>query len=247
MVMESGRELDIQADPQWFIGQLRQLMTSCGAGTATKLGGRKKNQPSEKEQLPHATISRALSPSIQSLPTADFVQRFVKRCIEYADQHQGEGRLTATDRDVEGRLDLLAAVDEEIRETARLAAVDLTMRWSELAGLDTWRKASEASLIPPLGMPFTVQDRLRELRLWMVDAQWPKPFTKVTNAMANFPARPVEPAGLLHPHQHILPEGRRLLRALGPLAHPLTTAPSAAGLSAPTCRTPNRSWTCGSS
>ena len=186
MVMESGRELDVQADPQWFIGQLRQLMTSCGAGTATKLGGRKKNQPSGKEQLPHATISRALSPSIQSLPTADFVQRFVKRCIEYADQHEGGSRLTAADRDVEGWLDLLAAVDEEIRETARLVAVDLAMRWSELASLDTWRKASEASLIPPLGMPFTVQDHLTELRLWMVDAQWPKPFTKVTSSMGNF-------------------------------------------------------------
>ncbi|MFF3007014.1 hypothetical protein ACFVTF_29940 [Kitasatospora sp. NPDC057940] len=184
MVMESARDLDVQADPQWFIGRLRQLMTSCGAGTETRLAGRKKNQPSGKEQLPHATINRNLSPSIQSLPTADFVQRFVERCTEYADQHGRE--LAAADRDVEGWLELLAAVDEEIKETARLSAVDLVMRWSELAGLDTWRKTSEASLIPPLGIPFAVQDRLTALRLWMVEVEWPRPFTKVASAMNNF-------------------------------------------------------------
>jgi hypothetical protein len=61
MVMESVRGLDAQADPQRFIGLLRQLMTACGAGTATRLGGRKKNQPTEKEVFSHATISRALS------------------------------------------------------------------------------------------------------------------------------------------------------------------------------------------
>lgn len=183
--MESVRDLDAQADPQWFIGLLRQLMTACGAGTATRLGGRKKkNQPTEKEVFSHATISRALSPSTQSLPTVDFTRRFVERCTQYADQHGIE--LTEAERDAEGWLDLLAAVGEEIKETARLSALDLVMRWSELASLDTWRKTSEAALIPPLGLPFTVQDRLTALRLWMVETEWPKPFSKVTSAMNNF-------------------------------------------------------------
>ncbi|MEE1798535.1 hypothetical protein PUR57_07565 [Streptomyces sp. JV176] len=184
MGTESARELDPQADPQWFIGQLRRLMTACGAGTATRLGGRKKNQPTDKEVFSHSTISRALSPFIQSTPTADFTRRFVERCTEYADEHAIV--LSSADRDVEYWLELLAAVDEEIKEAARLATLDLAMLWSELADLDDWRKSSETSLIPPLGMSFTVQDRLTALRLWMAEAEWPKPFSKVASAIGNF-------------------------------------------------------------
>ncbi|MER5757720.1 hypothetical protein [Streptomyces sp. NPDC002082] len=183
---ETGESDDVQADPQWFVAQLRRLLIACGAGTASKLAARMKKKPHKyyEERMPHSTISNALSPLRQDLPSSEVTRRFVTCCIEYADDNGFP--LTLQDRDIERWLWLLSRVDEEIKEVAHQAAVELVVKWSELIGLDTWKGTFQKCLMPPFGLPFATQDRLGATLRWMIEADWPEQFPKVSNAFKNF-------------------------------------------------------------
>ncbi|MFD9568207.1 hypothetical protein [Streptomyces sp. NPDC059994] len=183
---EADEGSDVQADPQWFVAQLRRLLTACGAGTASKLAARKKEKPDRyyQERMPHSTISNALSPLRQDLPSADVTRRFVARCVEYADEHGFP--LPPQDRDVERWLWLLSRVDKEIKEVAHETAVEVVLKWSELIDLNSWKKIFRKSLMPPFGLPFATQDRLGSTLTWMIKRDWPESFPKVSNAFRNF-------------------------------------------------------------